>query len=86
MELVWVFWVIAIAVSFGCFEAYALKTNKQTLSRTVWNATAAWPPLGVVFGILVGGLGIHFFWPCEGCPIGVSLLDMMRADPWGPLH
>ena len=69
MELVWVGWLIFLAASFGGFEWYAIKHNKQTLSRTVWNFTAAWPPLGWVAGILVGFLGAHFFWPAEGCPI-----------------
>lgn len=78
MELVWVGWVIVIAVSFGGFEAFAIKTKRPTLSRTVWNITAAWPPLGWVAGVLAGFLACHFFWPGEGCPPGVTLLDMLR--------
>lgn len=67
MELTWVSWVVFLAVSFGCLEAYAIFHKKPTLSRTVWNISKAWPPLGWVAGILVGFLGAHFFWPGQGC-------------------
>lgn len=67
MELYWVGWVVVIAMSFGCAEAYAISHKKPTLSRTVWNISKAWPPLGWVAGILVGFLGAHFFWPGQGC-------------------
>lgn len=67
MSMVWVGWLIFFAASFAGFEAYALKYDKPTLSRTVWNASKAWPPLGVVFGIFMGGLAVHFFWPGQGC-------------------
>lgn len=62
MELVWVFWVIVIAVSFGCFEAFAIKTKRPTLSRTVWNVSKSFPAFGWVVGLLFGFLGCHFFW------------------------
>lgn len=78
MELFWVFWVILIAISFGFFEAYAIIKKQPTLSRTVWNISKAWPPLGVAFGLLFGFLACHFFWPGEGCAPGVTLLDMLQ--------
>lgn len=67
MELYWVGWVILIAITFGCAEAYAIVKKKPTLSRTVWNITKAWPPLGYVAGFLAGFLACHFFWPGQGC-------------------
>ena len=62
MDLFWAGWVVVIAVSFGCFEAYALCTGRQTLSRTVWDFSAAWPPLPFVAGLVVGFLACHFWW------------------------
>ena len=48
MEAFWALWVVGIAVSFGVFEWWALKTNRATLSRTVWDFSKAWPPLPFV--------------------------------------
>lgn len=68
MELVWACWVVGIAVTFGLAEAFAIRNKRPTLSRTVWDITAAWPPLGWAAGVVVGFLACHFFWPAEGCP------------------
>ena len=68
-EWVWVAWVLFIAASFGVFEGWALKTGRPTLSRTVWEISAAWPPLGWVVGVLVGFLAAHFFWVGQGCDL-----------------
>jgi hypothetical protein len=62
MSWVWVGWVIFIAVSFAAFEGYALKTGKNTLSRTVWIISKNWPPFGWVCGVIVGFLAAHFWW------------------------
>ncbi len=66
---VWVGWLIFLVVSFGVFEAWALVTNRWTLSRTVWQITAGWPPFGWLCGLIVGFLAAHLFWPGEGCQI-----------------
>lgn len=67
MELYWAFWVIGIAVTFGIAEAYALVKGKQTLSRTVWDFSRAFPPLPWVAGVLVGFLASHFWWGGAYC-------------------
>jgi hypothetical protein len=70
MTWFWGIWIAVTIIAFGVGEAYALKHNVPTLSRTVWNITAAWPPFAVVYGLVLGGLAIHFFWPGQGCVIG----------------
>jgi len=79
MELFWVFWfivaVILVAGTFGVAEAYAIRNKKSTLSRTMWEIGKSWPPfgwaVGMGLGLLIGFLACHFFWPGEGCSIGV---------------
>ena len=78
MERFWVIWfivaVVLVAGTFGVAEIYALRNNKSTLSRTIWEINKAWPPFGWVvgmgLGLLVGFLAAHFFWPGQGCSIG----------------
>jgi hypothetical protein len=62
MSWVWVFWVLAIAVSFAVLEGYALAKNKNTLSRTVWIVSKNFPLLPFIAGFLAGGLAVHFWW------------------------
>jgi hypothetical protein len=69
MGIVWLAWILAVIVSFAIFEAYALKTGKKTLSECVWLLFKAWPPIAVVFGMVFGGLAVHFFWVGPGCAI-----------------
>lgn len=68
MNWVWSGWLLALIVSFAVFEGYALKNGRTTLSRYTWNAFVAWPPLAAVFGMVFGGLAVHFFW--HWCPPG----------------
>jgi hypothetical protein len=69
VSFVWLAWLIVIAASFAVFEGYALRNNKLTLSRFVWNASRAWPPLPAIFGIVVGILIAHFWWIGQGCDL-----------------
>ena len=69
MTIVWSAWLIVLVLSFAAFEFYALYTNRTSLSRYVWNMTQAWPPFGWVAGVITGGLAMHFFWVCQGCPL-----------------
>lgn len=48
--------------SFAFFETVALSHNGLSLSRFVWNVSEAWPPIIMIFGALVGGLTVHFWW------------------------
>lgn len=59
---VWTVWLLLIVVSFAGFEGYALATNGTTLSRYVWELSAAWPPLPFFAGFLAGFLACHFWW------------------------
>lgn len=67
MSLVWVGWFLFVLVSFAAIEAYAIRHNGATLSYSVWRLSKAWPPFPFVLGMVVGGLGIHFFW--NWCPV-----------------
>ena len=69
MTWVWTGWLLALAISFACFEGYALKHNKTTLSRYVWIVSKAWPPFPWIAGVLTGFLAAHFWWICMGCPL-----------------
>ena len=69
MTWLWLAWLMAIIVSFAALERYALRTNTNTLSRTVWKITRAWPPFPWVFGLVVGFLADHFFWPGQACDL-----------------
>ncbi len=63
---VWPLWILALITSFAVFEYVALTTGRTTLSRWVWNASKAWPPLVFVAGLIAGGLAVHFWW--HWCP------------------
>jgi len=58
-------WVIVI-VALLSYEAWAIHTERTTLSRMVWRASLAWPPLPFVVGLVCGGLAVHFWW--HWCP------------------
>lgn len=58
-------WLLAIAVLLG-YEAFALATGRKTLSRQMVEWTRAWPLLPYLWGVVTGGLAVHFFWPW--CP------------------
>jgi len=62
MTIIWAAWWILIFVSFGALEAYALSTNRTTLSRWVWTASKAFPLLPFIVGFVIGVLACHFFW------------------------
>lgn len=77
MNFVWLLWFIAIVVTFALFEGYALTHNKKTLSRVIWDLTKGWPPLPFIFGLVVGGLAVHFFWIGQDCPGALQLLHAL---------
>lgn len=61
-DKIWTAWLISVLGSFAALEGNALKRHEDTLSRFTWRTAKAWPPLGVVYGIVVGGLAVHLFW------------------------
>lgn len=54
-----IIWLIA-AATLAVYEAYALFTGQETLSRAVWDAKNA--EYGAVIPFLVGFLCGHWFW------------------------
>lgn len=54
-------WASVVAILLG-YEFYALATNHQTLSRAMYDATTAWPPLIFLIGFAIGMLVSHFWW------------------------
>lgn len=61
-NLVWSLWLLAIVLSFAIFEGIAFATGGTTLSRFMWTLGQKWPPILIVYGILLGGLAVHFWW------------------------
>jgi hypothetical protein len=66
---IWVFWLVLIAISFGCIEGAAIISNRTTLSRTVWVISKNWPPFPWAVGVVVGFLAAHFFWIAQACDL-----------------
>jgi hypothetical protein len=60
--LVWVVWLALIIGSFAFLEGYALEHGTWTLSRFVWETSAAFPPFGYIVGFITGFLACHFWW------------------------
>ena len=67
--LTWEAWVAGIVLSFAALETLAIVKGRPTLSQTVWGANKAFPLLGPIFGLIVGGLAVHFFWIAQGCGV-----------------
>lgn len=68
--MIWTLWLLGIAGSFALLEAWAFHKRRPTLSRFMAELGRKWPPILVVFGMLFGGLAVHFFW--HWCPTGLS--------------
>lgn len=58
----WAAWLLLIVVSFSLMEGWSLYDNTSTLSRFVWNITAAFPLFPWIAGAITGGLAVHFWW------------------------
>lgn len=76
--IIWTGWILVAIASFAGFEAWALWGNGLTLSAYIWQGAAAWPPLGVVFGLVIGFLLCHFFWPNQG--LLSSVIRMIKGQ------
>ena len=68
MNIPWIIWLFVAATSFAVLERYAFNhpTRENTLSRFIWSCGQKWPLTLVVYGMLFGGLAVHFFW--NWCP------------------
>lgn len=61
-SLKWAVWLFLIVATFSVMEGWSLHDDTSTLSRFVWNVTAAFPPFPWVAGFLTGFLVCHFWW------------------------
>jgi hypothetical protein len=58
----WAAWLFAIIVTFAVPEGYALHNGGTTFSAFMWGTTTAWPLWEFLWGLLIGGLAVHFWW------------------------
>lgn len=58
----WIVWLLFLVISFAIMEGMSIHDNTSTLSRFVWNLTAAFPPIMYIAGFLAGFLCCHFWW------------------------
>ena len=62
MGYVWTVWLASLAGSFWALESYAIRHDYPTLSQFIADINKAWPLTSTLFGVLMGGLAVHFFW------------------------
>jgi hypothetical protein len=63
-KLLWGGWALALIIGFAVIESAALSTPEGiSLSQTIANISYAWPPVVFMFGLTVGVLVSHFWWP-----------------------
>jgi hypothetical protein len=66
-DLFWSLFWVAVIVAFAIGEWASIRYNGKTLSHVVSVAAFNWPLLPYIYGILTGGLAVHFFW--HYCPM-----------------
>ena len=64
----WGLWLLAIAASFAVAEGFALAHGGTTFSAFMFNTQKAWPLCEFLWGMLMGGLAVHFYWHWLGPP------------------
>ena len=64
MNTPWIIGAIVFVLWFSYFEWRAFKypVSQNTLSRFVWSVGQKWPLSLVLWGMIVGGLSVHFYW------------------------
>lgn len=64
MNWPWLIWLAAVVASFAVLERYALRHGDRmhTLSRVVWLMGQRFPLTLVLWGVIIGGLSVHFYW------------------------
>lgn len=72
MDWLWIYWPSALAfiafVLFAIPEYFAIKKNGPTFSLFMYTLARRWPLWTFFWGVLVGGLAVHFNW--HWCPPG----------------
>lgn len=72
----WIVWILFMAGSFAVLEWYAFKHPKRenTLSRFMWQMGNKWRLIIYIYGVLTGGLAVHFWWnwnpACQAAGLG----------------
>lgn len=61
----WAAWLVGIALTFAGLEAWGWESG-TTFSSFMWNTTQAWPLWEFLWGLLIGGLAVHFWWHWSG--------------------
>ena len=77
----WAAWLLAFVASFSLMEGWSLYDDTSTLSRFVWNVTAAFPPTPFVAGFLAGFLCCHFWWGGIVPFAPVNKASVNKGDP-----
>lgn len=64
MQIFWGAWLALIFLTFAAGEAYGLHTHgvPGTFSYFMTTMNQRWGLWGPVWGILMGGLFVHFWW------------------------
>lgn len=64
MNTPWIIWILVVVISFAILECYAFNhpARENTLSRFIWSVGQKWPLSLVIYGMLFGGLAVHFYW------------------------
>jgi hypothetical protein len=61
--ILWLLWLGVLIGGFAVIEGMALESGTpSTLSDFVVWLSHVWGPFPFVLGIVVGGLGVHFWW------------------------
>ncbi len=62
------YWGAAVLL-LGAYEFVACYRRRYdaTLSMWMWKALKAWPFFGILMGLVIGGLLVHFGWIPAGC-------------------
>ena len=53
-------WAV-VALELLVYEAWALMTGHESLSRAMW-LLSKWTPFVWILGVVIGGLASHFWW------------------------
>lgn len=63
-KLAWLLWLLAIVVSFAVIETYGFVKYgvPGTFSHFMANMAVEWRLWAFLWGLITGGLAVHFFW------------------------
>ena len=80
---IWAAWLLLVIISFAILEGEALTSRRwDTFSHWNWVVTSKFPLWPVFYGLLFGGLAVHFFWTNQG--LAAAYRAMKTAVGLGP--